>query len=175
MNYIPEVPLGSTRPLYRRADGRYHIDDPCQAPQPLNDFYPYFMCVRNPASLGRLTGFRDALCCDGDEEDKEGWFWWDSTPSWLEFREGMHQSAKGVLKSHWLKRLFKVVESFATDISEAHLAFGSNAAKEVFKHVFDSLPLTWQRLPRGSLTAAAFKQGISEVKRCELVLDAMRR
>ncbi|KAK7025383.1 hypothetical protein VNI00_016019 [Paramarasmius palmivorus] len=43
--HIPEPPVGSTRDLYRRADGRYGLDDPIQHPQPFNSRSPYLPCI----------------------------------------------------------------------------------------------------------------------------------
>ncbi|KAL0569454.1 hypothetical protein V5O48_012513 [Marasmius crinis-equi] len=42
---IPQPPHGSTRDLYRRADGFYADDDPVQWPQPFNNAYIYLACV----------------------------------------------------------------------------------------------------------------------------------
>ncbi|KAK7436356.1 hypothetical protein VKT23_019204 [Stygiomarasmius scandens] len=42
---IPYPPFGSTRDLYRRADGLYGEDDPIQHPQPYNPRFPYLPCI----------------------------------------------------------------------------------------------------------------------------------
>ncbi|KAL0573744.1 hypothetical protein V5O48_008205 [Marasmius crinis-equi] len=50
--YVPLPPLGSTRDLYRRADGFYGHDDPVCWPQPFNKNNPYLSCIpRRPTQL----------------------------------------------------------------------------------------------------------------------------
>ncbi len=64
---LPAVILGEERPLYRRRDGRYSLDNPCQHPQPFNVRYPYMTCMRTPPE-GKTFDWRDSRKCTEAEQ-----------------------------------------------------------------------------------------------------------
>ncbi|KAK7450596.1 hypothetical protein VKT23_012906 [Stygiomarasmius scandens] len=105
-------PLGSTRDLYRRADGLYGEDDPIQHPQPYNPRFPYLPCIpKHPRAL--------------TDPYYEHWFMWTQIQRHhLEFTTQGAARGEGVLKSVCVSRLDAAIASVESRLKSWKLTHG---------------------------------------------------
>ncbi len=168
---LPEAPLGSTRNTFRRDDGRYGLDDPCQWPQFWNKHHPYMVCVRNPSFYCPDGVLRDERTTD-EEGGRERWFWWNISSRMTDM--DMHGGeVLWKLNDEWCRRLSGYIEPFLISKCHAPDSFHHKSAEMLFKDALEDLRVYWNRLKADAMPLRDLQRGWSEVQRCALVMDAL--
>ncbi|KAL0563351.1 hypothetical protein V5O48_018717 [Marasmius crinis-equi] len=140
---IPRPPMGSTRNLYRRADGFYGEDDPVQCPQPFNHKYCYLACIPTAPQYETDPYYSD-------------WCMWDNKygPSHFDQTRG---------ESRALKEMTKSIETLRQ--RERKLLTSHPRWKNLFSELDITIDLCIHRLTSRTVSPRTVTIAVSELQR----------
>ncbi|THU87192.1 hypothetical protein K435DRAFT_867525 [Dendrothele bispora CBS 962.96] len=161
---IPIPPFGSTRDLYRRADGLYGEDDPIQHPQPYNSRFPYMPCIPKEPH-------------DPQEPYYPHQFMWTQiTKHHLDFTSQGAARGEGVLKSIYLARIddaIGIVNNRMNNWKTTHHGEKNDSILSLLTGWENNLEVCYTRVKTISSSLYDTVRVFAELKRCWLTMIAI--
>ncbi|KAK7451670.1 hypothetical protein VKT23_012347 [Stygiomarasmius scandens] len=161
---IPYPPLGSTRDLYRRADGLYGEDDPIQHPQPYNPRFPYLPCI--PKQPHEPT----------DPYYEHRFMWTQIQKHHLDFTTQGAARGEGVLKSICTSRLDAAIASVEDRLKTWKLTHGGEKhlpVVELLMNWRNNLEVCYTRVTTISCSLYDVIRIFAELRRSWLIIIAI--
>lgn len=153
--YLPEPPLGSTRDLYRRRDGRYGPDDFLNHPQPFNAKYPFYAAILKEPR-------------DGDSSSML--MWSNLTEYSVESSPGSPND--GIVKADVLDK-FRVKVSAQKARVRSHISSNKTNRQAFLNEMSTNIDTCLLHLATRPSSLRILQVGLTEVQRAYLAIDAV--